>query len=312
MNNEPIIPLTTETTPATAVRAVLPTLCWGAIIGGTVASIGIHILLTALGVGAGLATFSPTTDANPVANFSIGAAIVWTICALVALWFGGALAGRFSHSRHSGFVHGVLVWSLTLIITILLLSMGTGMVLGGALKVLGEGLGIGGKAVAAGVGGLAQEGVKRGADQLGSFIDEAVQSAPTNAAPKDVTRAKREIGFAVTKLFAPGNDVTSQENRTAVTKALTSYTGMSEADATKAVDEWTASYKNLKAELDNLKKLAEEKAREAADRAASNLSCAALWSFFVLLIGLLVTAFGGSCGAKYALRHADSQGVTIK
>jgi catalase len=35
-------------------------------------------------------------------------------------------------------------------------------------------------------------------------------------------------------------------------------------------------------------------------------------SFFALLIGLLVTSFGGSCGAKYALRHADSQRLTIK
>lgn len=312
MLNEPIIPSNTETITATAVRTVLPSLCWGAIIGGTVAAVGIHILLTALGVGAGLATFSPTTDPNPVGSFSVGAAIVWTICALVALWFGGGLAGRFSHSRHGGFVHGVLVWSLTLIITILLLSMGTGMVLGGALKVLGEGLGIGGKALAAGMSGVAEAGVKRGADQLGSFIDEAVQSAPTNAAPKEITRAKREIGFAVTKLFAAGNDLGSQDNRTAVTKALTSYAGMSEADAIKAVDEWTASYKSLQAELANLTKLADEKARIAADRAASNLSCAAIWSFFVLLIGLLVTAFGGSCGAKYALRHADSQLVTVK
>lgn len=312
MNTEPTIPITTETIPSPAVRTVLPALCWNAIIGGTVSAIGIHILLTALGVGAGLATFSPTTDTNPVASFSIGAAIVWTICALVALWFGGALAGRFSHSRHSGFVHGVLVWSLTLIITILLLSMGTGMVLGGALKVLGEGLGIGGKAVATSVGGLAEEGIKRGTDQLGSFIDEAVQSSPTNAAPKDLTRAKREIGFAVGKLFAPDSDAASPENRTGTLKALTSYAGLTEAEATKAVDEWTTSYKNLTAELDNLKQRAEEKAREAADRAASNLSGAAIWSFFALLIGLLVTSFGGSCGAKYALRHADSLRVTVK
>ena len=52
-------------------RLPLPTLCWGAIFGGTVAAISIHILLTALGVGGGLAAFTPITDTNPVANFSI-------------------------------------------------------------------------------------------------------------------------------------------------------------------------------------------------------------------------------------------------
>ncbi len=305
MIDAPSVAETTESIPSIHDRYLLPSLCWKAIIGGTVAAVGIHILLTALGVGAGLATFTPVTDANPLTNLSVGAAIVWTLCALVALSFGGFVAGRFSHSLHSGFVHGVLVWSLTLILTLLLLSMGTGMVLGGALKVLVSGLGIGGAAVAVGAGDLAKEGVTRGADQLSSFIDEAVQSSPTNATPKDVTRAKREIGFAVTKLFTPGSDVTAQDKRVAVTTALTTYAGMSEADATKAVDGWTKAYKDLKAELDSLKSIAEQKARESADRAASALSSAAIWSFVALLIGLLVTALAGSWGAKRALRDTD-------
>jgi hypothetical protein len=312
MNNEPTTPVMTETIKTPCDSRFFPSLCWKAIIGGTVAAIGIHLLLTALGVGAGLATFTPMTDTNPGANFSVGAAIVWSLCALIALAFGGFIAGRFSHSLHSGFAHGIIVWSLTLIISLLLLTAGTGMVMGGALKVLGEGLGIGGKAIAAGAGDLAKEGVKRSSDQLGSFIDEAVQSIPTNSAPKASIRAKREIGFAVTKLFAPGNDISSQDNRTAAIKSLVDYAQMSEADATKTVDDWMASYKNLKVELDNLKTMAEQKAREAADKAASNLSCAAMWSFFALLIGLLVTALAGRCGARCAVRHADSQCRTVK
>ena len=307
MQNEPSVPLTTETHSMLHTRSGLPSLCWGAIIGGTVAAIGIHILLTALGVGAGLAAFSPVTDTNPVASFSIGGAIVWTLCALVALAFGGFVAGRFSHSHHSGFVHGVLVWCATLIITLLLVSVGTGMVMGGALKILGAGMGMGGQAVAGGVGELAKEGIKRSGDQLSSFIDEAVQSGPTNAAPKAATQAKREVGFALTKLFAPGNETNSAANRTAAIQALTQYSGMTEADATKAVDGWIASAKILKAELDSLKATAEEKAREVADRAAHNLSVAALWTFFGLLLGLLIAALCGRCGAMCAVRCMDSK-----
>ncbi len=284
-----------------------PALCWRAIFGGTIAAIGIHILLTALGVGGGLAAFTPITDSNPVANFSIGAAIVWTVCALVALWFGGFVAGRFSHSLHSGFVHGILVWSLTLIITLLLLSMGTGMVLGGALKVLGGTA----SAAAPGIGELVKEAASKTGAQLGSFTDEAVQSAPATATPKSTTRAKREIGFAVGKLFAPGNDVSSQENRAAAIKALVQYSEMSEADATKTVDEWIASYKNLQAELARMKVEADKKARELADRAASSASTAALWSFFALLAGLLAASLGGSCGAKRALMHVDVNSVSV-
>lgn len=285
--------------------------CWGAILAGTVAAIGIHLLLTALGVGAGLATFSPLTDTNPVANFSVGAAIVWSLCALVALAFGGFIAGRFSGCPHRGFAHGIIVWSLTLIITVLLLSMGTGMILGGALKVLGQGLGIGGPAVAVGMTDVAKAGSQRSGEQLGSFIDEAAQSVPTNSMPKAETRARREIGFALTKLFAPGNDTSSPENRRATIKALVDIAQLSETDATRMVDDWTTSYKNLQAELEKLKTVAEQKARELADRAARNLACAAMWSFFALLLGLLAAAFGGRCGAQCAVRHAKAQCATV-
>jgi hypothetical protein len=302
MNNEPSL-VTPETTTNRSLCCGFPALCWSAIIGGTIAAIGIQILLSILGTGAGLAIFAPMTDNNAVKSFSEGAAAIWSICALVALFFGAVIAGRFSHSVHGGFVHGIIVWCLTLIISLLLLTAGTGLVIGGVLKVLGEGLGIGGKVVAAGTGDLVKEGVKRSSDQLGSFIDEAVQSVPTNAAPKAATRAKREIGFAVTKLFAPGNDIKSPDNRSAVIKSLGDYAQMSEADATKTVDDWMVSYKNLKAELDNLKPMAEQKAKVAADEAAHNISITAIWAFFGLLLGLLVSAAGGILGADHAMRR---------
>src|ERR1039458_6739661 len=128
MTCEPSVPTTTETIQIPGDRCLHHSLCWGAVLAGTVAAIGIHLLLTALGVGAGLATFTPMTDLNPVANFSVGAGLVWSLCAIVALWFGGLVAGRFSGCPHRGFAHGILVWSLTLILTLLLLSLGTGLV----------------------------------------------------------------------------------------------------------------------------------------------------------------------------------------
>ena len=98
---------------------LFPTLCWSAIIGGTVAAIGIQILLSLLGVGAGLAMFAPMADTRPVAALSEEAAATWTACALVALFFGAVIAGRFPHSIQSGFVQGILVWCLTLIIALI-------------------------------------------------------------------------------------------------------------------------------------------------------------------------------------------------
>jgi len=305
MIDEPSIPVTAKTVSAQWDRSFYHSLYWPAVLAGTVAAIGIHLLLSALGVGAGLATFKPLTDANPVANINVGAALVWTLCATVALGFGGLIAGRFSRCRHAGFVHGILVWSLTLIISLLFLSLGTGMILGGAMKVLGEGLGIGGREVVTGVGDAAKDAAWRSSSLLASFIQEAAQSVPTNAEPKAVTRAQREVGLAVTKLFAPGNEVNSRDNRLAAIKALMDYTQMSEVDSTKTVDEWIASEHQLQAELDRQAAVVEQQAREAADLAAQQLSHAAIWSFFALLIGLLAAAFGARCGARWGLRHAD-------
>jgi len=316
--SESSVPTTAETLQIPIDCRLHQSLCWGAVLAGTITAIGIHLLLTALGAGAGLTIFRPMTDTNPVATFSAGAAIVWSLFAIIALSFGGWVAGRFSRCLRSGLLHGFLVWTLTLIITLPLLALGTGLALGRAMKIHDEGLRISRQAVAVAEADLAKTVAKRSHDQLCSFIEEAVQSIPTNSAPKASTRAQREVGFAVTKLFAPANAAAFQANRTEVINALMVYTGMSAADATPTIDAWTLSYKNLQAELDkvkaemnNIKAVAEQKARATADatadQAAHHRSRAARWSFFALLIGLLGASLGGRCGAKCALRNTNLQ-----
>ena len=285
---------------------------------GTVTAIGIHLLLTALGAGAGLAIFRPITDSNPVATFSAGAAIVWSLFAIIALSFGGWVAGRVSRCPRSGLLHGVLVWSLTLVIALPWLALGTDLALRRAMKNEGENLRVSRQTVAVAEEDLAKTAAKRSHDQLGSFVQEAVQSIPTNAAPKADTRAEREVGFAVTKLFAPVNAAAFPANRLEAINTLMVYTEMSAAVATTTIDAWTASHKNLQAELDklkaelsSLKAVVEQKAR--ADAAAlsvqnaQHLSRVGRWSFFSLLIGLLGASLGGRCGAKCASRNAGSQ-----
>ena len=237
--------------------------------------------------------------------------MAWSLFAIIALSFGGWVAGRFSGCPKSGLVHGVLVWSLTLIITLPLLALGTGLALGRVMKIHGEGLGIGRQAVVFAERDMATTAAKRSHDQLCSFVEEAVQSIPTNAAPKAGTRAQREVGFAVTKLFAPGNTAAFQANRMEAINALMVYTEMSAADATTTIDAWTTSCKNLQAELDRIKTVAEQKAKATAGQAVHHLSCAARWSFFALLIGLLGASLGGRCGAKCALRNADLQRAPV-
>jgi hypothetical protein len=63
--------------------------------------------------------------------------------------------------------------------------------------------------------------------------------------------------------------------------------------------------------LDNIKAMAEQKAKVAADEAAHNLSITAIWAFFGLLLGLLVSAAGGILGAETAMRRVQVENVRL-
>ncbi|MEP6662645.1 MAG: hypothetical protein ABJC04_03175 [Verrucomicrobiota bacterium] len=278
-------------------------LSWRAVFAGVVGALGLHLLLSLIATGWGLAAFDPLTDAQPAKNFGMGAVIGWSICALLSLFFGGWIAGRFNGgNKLTGGLHGFLVWSVAMIATFGLIALGGGMALGGLTKIVGAGV----KGAGSAVGGLAdvtREGVKQQGDQLKSFMDEAMSSRPSGSTTNTIIRAQREISFAATKLFAPGSDVSSAENRAALVKALSANGGMSDADAQKLVDEWTESYQQLKTELEDLKTAAEKKAREAADVAARKLSKAAQFSFFAFWIGAILASIGGVYGARTAHRE---------
>ena len=62
---------------------------WGAIVAGAVAGLAIHLLLLMLCAAIGLGAIQPATDDNPVATFSLGAAIAWSVSALISLFLGG-------------------------------------------------------------------------------------------------------------------------------------------------------------------------------------------------------------------------------
>jgi len=267
-------------------------LCWKAILAGTAAAMGIHILLFLLGTAGGLTLFTPVTDTDPVAHFSIGAAFVWSVCAIVAVFFGGVIAGRFSNSPHSGFAHGILVWSLTLIIALGIAVMGTGRLTAGATRVLGDRKNIVGSPISE----VMKENIILWNDELTSFVTEVV---PADANDAESIATRRELTLAVRRMFGPGGDVTSKDNRAAVIAVLAGVKRNPEA----TVNRWIAYHQNLQAE----RRVAEQRARVQAEEAAGNLACVAILAFFALLVGLVAAALGGVCGAKCALRHVDEQ-----
>lgn len=292
-----------DTAEALQVTTAHRTVSWAAIFAGAVAGLGIHLVLTMLGLAIGAGMTDPITDENPIGTFSIGSAIAWGVSALIALWTGGWVAGRFAQypSRGNGRLHGFLVWALATISIVVLLTTGTASAVGGAAKIVGQGVASVGSAAAGATGGLAdlaKNAVQQNTTTVSSFLDEALQTQPGRTAGAAGVRAKREIGFAMARLFAPGSDIQNQENRAALVRALQEHGGLSETAANQALANWTASYEGMRADLAQAKEAAEQKARAAADRAASALSRAALWSFIAFALGAVVATFGGARGAR--------------
>ena len=87
---------------------------WSAVFAGAVAAVSVWMLLELLGLGAALLVLAPD-DIDNVRSFAIGTTVWSLISPLIALFAGGALAGRLAshYDRKVAGLHGALVWGMT-------------------------------------------------------------------------------------------------------------------------------------------------------------------------------------------------------
>ncbi|MFW6079352.1 MAG: hypothetical protein ACODAE_07020 [Gemmatimonadota bacterium] len=145
-------------------------LSWGAIVAGLLVATAVQIILTLLGVaiGFGEVQFGPGADFG---EFGTGAGIWAIVSALVSLFVGGLTAGHLAGilTRMDGVLHGVLVWGLSLVLTLWAVGAGVGTVLGGVF-------GAAGQTLAAAVGGVTE---------LGAAVVETGDGIPQFAQPEN-------------------------------------------------------------------------------------------------------------------------------
>lgn len=280
---------------------------WAAIVAGVSSALALQVLLMMLGAGLGFAIYNPLTDSNPIAELGAGAVIIQGLSAVLSLWAGGWVAGRFTPTdvRATGWLHGFSVWCAATVAGVLLVSFGAGWVMGDLAKLVGGGLAIAGRPAAAVAGRLAegaQDALKQSGDTLASFAEEALASRPAEGGDAGTVRARREITLAIGRLFNPHQEANLADNRAAVVKVLVDDGRMSQADAERMVTEWTQTYERLKEDLAAAKDAAEATAREAADKAAVALAALSLAAFVGFLLGAIAASCGGTHGARCATR----------
>jgi hypothetical protein len=306
----------TTTTDAAVVATDLPVgryVEWGPIIVGTLGALAITVVLMTFGGALGLSV----TSAQPYAGLSAKALAVLAglYAALVhvaSFATGGYLAGRMRapwtttdlverHFRDGG--HGFAVWALGVV-------LGAVFALSGVSAVVKTAVGATTAVAAAGAAGAAANPQTPAALQQISMqptdyaVDRLLAPAPGGAAPAATAAggppaaSRADLAAPIARAFAAnvGNPQLDARDRAWLASLVSQRTGLPQADAEKRVDE---AFAELKA--------AEQKARDAADRARKATLIAGFLAAATMAIGCAAACAGAALGAH----HRDERTLVV-
>jgi hypothetical protein len=267
-------------------------LSWGAIFAGVVIAVAVQLVLGILGAGIGLTMVDPVQGTTPgAAGFGIGAGIFWLITTVLALGAGGYAAARVAgvHERFDALVHGLVVWGVTLILTLYLLTSAVGGIIGGAFRTIGSVAGAAGSTVgaaaptAASVAGIDRSDVR---SEAAAYLSDA----PSDPAQMTSEQAQKEIAKELPALARGGAEGQQAESR--IVDIVAGRRKISRPEA-------QAQVTRARQQFVRTKDQAVATAKSATDKAAG----AAAGTSFVLVLALLVGAGAAGFGATAATRR---------
>lgn len=267
-------------------------LSWGAVFAGVVIAVAVQLVLGILGAGIGLTMVDPVEGTTPgAAGFGIGAGIFWLITTVIALGAGGYAAARVAgvHDRFDALVHGLVVWGVTLILTLYLLTSVVGGIIGGAFRTVGAVAGAAGSTVgaaapaAASVAGIDKQDVR---SEAAAYLSDA----PDDPAQMTPEQAQTAIAKELPAMARGGADGQQAEAR--VVDIVAAQRKISREQA-------QAQVTRAKQQFVQAKDKTVETAKVATDKAAG----AAAGTSFMLVLALLIGAGAAGFGATAATRR---------
>jgi len=261
---------------------------WGAIFAGWVLAAGTAWLLYQLGAAIGLTVIDPAKDEAVITRgFSYGAGSWIFLTWIVSLFLGGLFAARLAgrSDKTIGMLHGMTVWGVTAVATVLLGAAGIAGVVQGGASLISGGISLGTMAASNSSGG----GANRSSTSLGleaeikQSISQALSSAGGNVSQANINQAMNQLDGAALAAISGRllrGDTEGAKNMLALR------TNLSRADIDKVVNGLSARIPQYKAEV------------EQAAQQATRYSAALLWVMFIsTLVGLGAAVVGGSMGA---------------
>lgn len=312
MSPSPSIPMTevVEVTPPNR-----PTISWGSVIAGMLTAVAVQIALAELCIAAGLAMYTPfASDGASASTLAISTIVAWIVCALAGLFLGGWVAGRLAH-YHSAMIaglHGTLVWATGAVVTAVLVTTAVGMVAGGTVSLVGEGM----KAAASGAQAVAPavaQAIAPSWETIRKQVDEAAGKATAAAQAGTLDNRLAEasrMGDLMTKFFVtdPGKKMTQAEQDELAT-VLAAQVGISREAAVKTLEQWRKSWEATVAKYNATVEEAKDKAAKAAVAAKNYTATAAAAAFALMLVGFFAATIGGVCGSMIYRRGGEGDTV---
>jgi hypothetical protein len=264
---------------------------WAAIFGGVILVIAVQLLLSMLGVGIGLGTVNVNAGTTPNASsLGIGAGVWWVISSCLALFMGGYIAAWLAgiEIRFDGVLHGLLIWAMTTVLTIYLLTSAIGSIIGGGFSAVGSVASTAGSGLASAAKPMAQAaGVTPDVaqEQAQAYLQPA-NPDPATMSPQD---AQKEVAKDLAVYARGGNDAPAAKER--IIDIMAIQMKISRDDAAKRFDD-------TQAKLQQAKDQAVQTAKNAADESAAAASKTSFAAFAMLLLGSIAAALGGSLAVQ--------------
>jgi hypothetical protein len=270
-------------------------LSWGAIFAGVVIAVAVQLVLGILGAGIGLTMVDPVEGTTPGATgFGIGAGIYWLITTVLALGAGGYAVARVAgvHERFDALVHGLVVWGVTLILTLYLLTSAVGGIIGGAFRTVGAVAGAAGTTVSAAAPKAASiAGIDEG--DIRSEAAAYLSDAPSDPSQMTAEQAQKEIARQLPALARGGAEGQQAESRIVDIVAAQRKISRPEAQAqvTRAKQQFVQTKNETVAT-----------AKSATDTAAGAAAGTSFVLVFALLVGAAASGFGATAATRRRLR----------
>jgi len=229
---------------------------WSAIFAGAVVTIGAWLVLHLIGIGVGLTVIDPH-DANTLRGAGIGVGIWSLIAPLVALFFGGLVAGRVAPTINTAnaAIHGAVVWALAAISALVLVLMMMSSLMRGAAAT-GSAMGHAAGSVIGAVPSLSELGIT-GDDLIAPINRRLASEGKPELSAREVEAAARDaLGVSMRQ---------GRLDRATLVQSVERRTQLSRADAEEIADRVEQRYIEVRGQARELGENVKETALQVAE-----------------------------------------------